>query len=528
VVFASAVAVLALVASAALSATTPSWLRAATEPTIETGAPVGQSQCAPCHLDLGNVSVPGLIFGHGNHLLVSCDACHPRMPHQGGNKTERVPMEVCFACHGIDHAGQGELATAECDACHTPAFTLRPKNHVATWAKKPHADTANRSGVNRCMMCHEAPDDCDVCHAREAPGLPKMPTAFHSIITPRPKGPNVSIRPRGPVSMSQCIYCHRDIDDILPGRLIFAHATHIVRNYRCEACHERFAHTELGVVRPDMMSCYRCHGLNHNSRGQVATEECDACHPKEFDLRPADHTRRFVKGDHAERADADPAYCAMCHASGFCVGCHRGEKVSPNAPGKAVIPADHRTNTWMREHGPIFLDGAGACGSCHDDPSCRRCHKTVMPHPVGWIEDHSPEPGVTRDDCNVCHTNRNKCQACHHDTVKRAELTRANCVPCHDEMKQVPATSIKHKSFAEHAVHFGVAEVKNRPYRCDDCHIGFGTAHAGQDQEGGLPQATHELRLCYGCHGSLDYQNRLIAPWRGRELCIRCHTDLYL
>lgn len=381
------------------------------------------------------------------------------------------------------------------------------------------------------MMCHDAPKDCDVCHAEQAPEIAKMPGTYHPMMEERPRGPSVKVYPKGPVTMSQCVYCHTDVDDVTPGRLIFAHAYHLQRNYRCVSCHEVFPHTGTGIKKPDMYSCYRCHGLNHNSSGQVATEDCDACHPKQFELKPGDHTTAFVKKGHSKRAKNDPAYCAMCHKTDFCTGCHRGEKVSPNAPGRAVIPVDHKNSKWAQQHGPLFLEGTGTCGACHDDPSCKRCHKSVMPHPTGWIENHKPEPGVSKDDCGVCHTNQSACQACHHEKVKRAELTRDACVPCHDEMKLKPATQIKHKGFSEHAVHFDVAEKKDRPYRCDDCHIGFGTV-AGQTTMGGtipgLPKASHEVRLCYGCHGELDYQNQEIAPYPGQQLCLRCHTDLQI
>ena len=67
-----------------------------TTPPIDTAAPVDPTQCAPCHLDLGKVNEPGLVFSHGNHLMVSCDGCHSRMPHRSG-VTESVPMETCFA-----------------------------------------------------------------------------------------------------------------------------------------------------------------------------------------------------------------------------------------------------------------------------------------------------------------------------------------------------------------------------------------------------------------------------------------------
>lgn len=36
----------------------------------------------------------------------------------------------------------------------------------------------------------------------------------------------------------------------------------------------------------------------------------------------------------------------------------------------------------------------------------------------------------------------------------------------------------------------------------------------------------HDMRVCYECHGALDYLNVLIAPYSGAELCLRCHTDL--
>jgi len=502
------------------------------QPVIDTAAPIQPTQCAPCHYDLGSVDVPGLMFSHGNHLLVSCDACHSRMPHRGG-ETERIPMEVCFACHGIQHGPQGELATGNCEDCHTKSFELRPANHGEDWAEKPHVDVSNATGVNDCMMCHDAPKDCDECHAEKAPDVGPMPDAYHSIVYPRPKGPSVKIYPEGEVTMSQCVYCHPDLDDITPGRLIFAHADHLRRNYTCESCHESFPHTEKGATVPDMQSCYRCHGVQHATQGEVATEKCEACHPKEFELVPDNHTKKFVKGDHKKRADEDPAYCAMCHPGSFCVGCHTGESDSPNAPDEPVVPADHRRADWAGKHGPLFLDGQGACGSCHTDQSCKRCHQTAMPHPVGWISDHKPAPGVTNEDCNVCHTDRDSCQKCHHQDVQSGELIAENCTPCHEEMKTRKPTTLKNKGFAEHAVHFNVAESKGEPYTCDDCHIGFSTSSSSQEHQGtsgagSLADAGHDVRLCYGCHGAVDYQNRQIAPYPGASLCIRCHTDLNL
>ncbi len=159
-------------------------------PVIDTAAPIDKTSCAPCHLDLGAVDVPGLIFSHGNHLLVSCDACHSRMPHRGGNATERVPMEVCFACHGVNHGEMGELATSRCEDCHTPAFRLRPRSHARDWAKTPHAEVSRASGVNSCMMCHgRAGSDAQIAAAGGNPalGLQTRATAAEIAAVPEKK-----------------------------------------------------------------------------------------------------------------------------------------------------------------------------------------------------------------------------------------------------------------------------------------------------------------------------------------------------
>jgi hypothetical protein len=215
----------------------------------------------------------------------------------------------------------------------------------------------------------------------------------------------------------------------------------------------------------------------------------------------------------------------MCHQSQFCVDCHNGKKAAEGGPKTPVIPKDHRRADWRSKHGGLFLAREGACGSCHDDPSCKRCHKTVMPHPTDWLTGHAKAGKLDSADCNVCHTDRSSCQECHHGTVKRAQLIAKNCTPCHPEMKQKPATAIKNKGFAEHAVHFDVAKKKGEPYVCDDCHVGFTTASAGTHSDS-LKQAGHDVRLCYGCHGNVDYRNVQIAPYPGAALCLRCHTDL--
>jgi hypothetical protein len=496
---------------------------------------VDASQCAPCHLRISDAIRPGLIFSHGNHLMVACSACHPTMPHEAG-KTNAPTMEACFNCHGVPHGPQGQLALGSCPACHEKSFKLRPADHVAKYAGKPHAEAA-RSNLNRCMMCHTAAKDCDACHIKQdvriADGskIGSMPSAYVPIVPLKVKRPSVIVYPDRPTSMGQCIYCHPDIDAFAKGKVIFAHSDHLRRDYKCTVCHPTFGHGAEQINRPPMETCYSCHGLVHAARGLVATEACDKCHPKSFPLKPPNHTPAFEGGDHKKRAEVDQEYCAMCHKSQFCIDCHQGRRLLANGSySRRVIPADHRRGDWMGKHGPLYLQQKGACASCHDSKSCTTCHYTPMPHPANWPEQHGAAArriDTADRDCNVCHTDRERCQNCHHGGVKSKALVASACVGCHAIMKQTPATSIKNKAFAEHAVHFNVQKSKGKPYQCNDCHVGFGT---GQTTAGApsadLKQAGHDVRLCYGCHGALDFENVRIAPYSGAALCIRCHRDL--
>lgn len=491
---------------------------------VDLSGDVVPENCAPCHAAPGASDVPGLIFDHSTHLLAACDACHTAPPHAAGGLL-RPTMQSCFSCHGMIHSSQGTLAAGECADCHTPQHTLRPKTHVEDWAMEPHAVVSRADGVNGCMMCHKAPDDCDACHRELGLDIGPMPQVYLRTLPIPPELPGLLVDTAATPTMSACAYCHDGIDDFDDPDLIFVHDPHIRRDYKCAACHEVFPHTPEGTLAPDMLSCYRCHSLTHSAWGPVAPEECADCHPPDFELVPADHTPAFRIGEHADAAEVLTESCMMCHASTFCEECHTGGRLMANGqPSPQVIPASHTTPEWQPEHGRQFLGQQGACSTCHVSDSCIRCHFTPMPHPADWLVVHTKN-GFSRLDCTVCHTDRSDCQDCHHRDLESQELIAANCIECHEEMKTDPPTAIKNIALAEHAVHFNVAERVGRVYVCDDCHIGFTMMRVMQPAS--MTQA-HDLRMCYDCHGALDTRKVLIAPWPGSELCRRCHTDLSL
>ena len=276
-----------------------------------------------------------------------------------------------------------------------------------------------------------------------------------------------------------------------------------------------------------MLSCYRCHGVVHGAQGLVAGERCDKCHPKGFDLVPKNHTPAVHEGQAQgarEQGARRTATCATSRHSASHATPATGPR--PNASPTPVIPKDHTDARWLGQHGKLFLAKQGSCCACHTGPSCQRCHLTPVPHPPNWIENHRPPAGVPASDCNICHRDRAKCQECHHGSVKNGELIQRNCARgpgmkgCHVEMMQKPATAIKNKGFAEHAVHFNVKKSKGHPYHCYECHTDFGSSASAQKAEA---QQGHDLRLCYSCHGALDPFNVQIAPYKGSSLCFRCH-----
>lgn len=519
-------AAVAALLTAAFVASQPQTARTQTDtPPINLTADVEARNCTPCHPVIGASRKQGLIFNHAAHLMTQCSACHFENVHEDG-KSVTPTMASCFACHGLTHGPAGILASGECTDCHTKSFKLRPASHIKTWKGAPHA-RASKANANGCMLCHEAASDCDECHRKEYVDVGPMPEVYLRTVPVKAQEEPVMIDVDSGTSISQCAYCHPNINGFKDDRIIFTHADHLKRDYKCAACHPRFAHQTSGTDHNTMQACYRCHGLVHAARGEVAPEKCDACHPKDFELVPPNHTVKFMSGEHRDLALKDSSYCSMCHKSDFCVKCHNGGvKLADGRSSGKVIPADHRKPDWTAKHGGDFLAQEGNCAVCHDSKSCEKCHQTTMPHPTEWLAQHSKMNGSLPDDCNVCHKDRETCQECHHQAVRQTELVLKNCVKCHEEMRTQPATKIKNSGLAEHAVHFNVAEKnEGKPYVCDDCHIGFGTSHLQvQDPLSG----PHDLRLCYDCHGNLNINNMLIAPWPGAELCRRCHTDLHL
>jgi hypothetical protein len=210
-----------------------------------------------------------VIFSHGIHSFVECDACHfgtvggsapdddfgeadPGEALEGGGGAapaheETAPhhddvalpaMALCFGCHN------GKAAPNECFTCHiTNRKETKPGFHDALFPRH-HGDMADREAY-KCGICH-VQEDCKGCHAERKP---------------------------------------------------LSHT-------------ERFLRSTHGrMATHDRRSCGVCH----------ETAFCENCHMQP----PPDHTPVFRLGGHRQPAMIRGRSCLVCHRfEDVCARCH--------------------------------------------------------------------------------------------------------------------------------------------------------------------------------------------------------------
>ncbi|RJQ53875.1 MAG: hypothetical protein C4521_06565 [Actinobacteria bacterium] len=462
---------------------------------------VDSLQCSPCHASIGDESSKKLIFNHGWHLLVSCQNCHFQFAHVPG-RTITPPMMACINCHRLTHSSQGQIARGGCRDCHPRSMNLRPRDHKAGFAGRRHVAAAKRD-LNNCMMCHEE-RFCKDCHARKRvkERYPRL-YVFQAIVPlETTRQPVFMVNQDQPVNMGQCVGCHLDLDAFPVIKVIFPHDVHLKRGFQCGFCHLEFPHSQQGTKTPPMETCYACHNSKHGRRGVIATGECYACHPKSFDLVPTWHRVPQFNRRHAKRAKAGVASCLMCHKEKFCSDCHMSEK---------AVPKDHKQEQeWRATHGQQYTQMKQNCRICHTAQNCKDCHRVDMPHPIDFIKTHRELGRNARaNNCMMCHSSQ-FCGKCHHSGIANALLVEKTCIGCHPNagLPWQDLMPLGDKGMVVHSVHF------KKRFRCEECHP---TVETKRNQ-------AHNFELCYECHGALDINKTLIAPYPGQDLCLRCHN----
>ncbi|MDO9556575.1 MAG: hypothetical protein Q7J82_03205, partial [Coriobacteriia bacterium] len=237
----------------------------------------------------------------------------------------------------------------------------------------------------------------------------------------------------------QCTQCHNmETRTVTPSKgIIIDHAAHEENEIQCTACHNRVAHNEqsyemvnknpkTGVIsdkHADFMSmtaCFRCHTLTSESPSGAeykAPGRCSACHPSDFNLKPANHNvADFYPKGHAELAMAP-----IDHSTGKPV--LGGEAHEAEVEGEEAVEEEHAEEEHSGESHYLELasvESIDYCATCHMvDMFCMDCHGMEMPHPAEFKTKTHPALAATKaDKCDLCHqttaTNFLFCNDCHH------------------------------------------------------------------------------------------------------------------
>ena len=284
-----------------------------------------------------------------------------------------------------------------CERCHL----IKPE--VATYKQSAHY----RAGVG-CQQCHTKPGVFNY-FIRNLQGLTNV-ILYVSNTYERPLTTMVGT--------NNCVQCHPKSQierDQVFNNIRVNHTGLREAGYQCVTCHANISHpgTQLEVARVSqnkMPICARCHD------GVQLPDDCNVCHvggapPEEINVPITGKvTPQQCRGCHNE--ESGNAVCSDCHnglemphpagwmkAHGPIV-VDRGKRSARAAtptrtPGSASTATASRCRIpsgWQSSHGAYTQrseKNRQKCVKCHGKDSCIKCHGLQMPHPSGWMSQHS-------------------------------------------------------------------------------------------------------------------------------------------
>ncbi len=260
-----------------------------------------------------------LIFSHKFHVIendVECSTCHPDAETSESGTDDLLPKEeYCLNCH--------EKNKETCGNCHknpnNPTPIPRITNYSPKFNHKKHIDKGYKCvechkpveqletadevilpTMQKCMTCHEVPDNqdgCYMCHTKEE----NLKPADHTELWLTNHG---SFKASGG-SANDCKTCHTEN---------YCMDCHLGDNLFGESHPPEFITTHPLSYLMHESDCASCHG---------GYDYCIDCHTKVNYVVPPSHAFNW-KALHQTEARSNAETCAVCHRNDEprCMNCH--------------------------------------------------------------------------------------------------------------------------------------------------------------------------------------------------------------
>lgn len=273
----------------------------------------------------------------------------------------------------------------------------------------------------------------------------------------------------------------------------FNHKFHITNQNQkdCLTCHKGIPEVAYAfqAPSPSMNSCYTCH--DNKSK---ASEYCESCHISTVNLLPENHRSEAFMKNHRILAKEGKANCAMCHDNSFCEACH--------VSTKAVSAANSKRDFFVPYSTYSLIDGA-------------KQQTITRVHDLNFRYTHGIDMKGKTSECKTCHNVESFCVECHDS--KGGDFAISGFTPANH--KKVNFVTIgAGTGGGEHAI-----QAKRDIEKCASCHdVQGGDAncvmcHVDNDGIKGTNPKTHARNYMRSTHGD----------WHSDQgsVCYNCHTD---
>lgn len=405
-------------------------------------------------------------------------------------------------------------------------------------------DSYNRSTHSKvsCISCHmPAGGDPVSFLIHKAEALKELPMTFLGTYTEPLNGESEVSLNKVMFPDTQCTQCHNLENRTVtpnPG-IIIDHDVHTASGVRCTFCHNRVAHNESGDYMPRlqtpgsdepprkhedymaMTACYRCHGIE---KGSPASGACGACHPKGFDLKPADHKVANFMGQHGTAAMGEVTRIEEAVK-------HFGVE-SPTPESKTASVEKLTAEKDEKSHGkfewPVApVETINRCYTCHDQKTfCDSCHGMQMPHPSNFTKPAAPgdakgHPAISKDPklaekCVMCHGQNKEtafCSTCHHGTSVKWKYDKAADWTAKQHSAAVGTTGVASCTTRCHTIKF-----------CNDCHANLKSVPVSHQAANFTKPAAPSMTV-YGKTPAPVAAGHATAALKSTEQCGVCHGE---